>query len=168
MKKILDMIIAALVLAACGNGNIDPDTPPATNPPAENPGDKPEEKPVEKIADKIIGSWHSTSIAIDGDIYLSFTSDGKMELYQKIGEGAYRLYRGTWTINETNAVLSGKYNDGTDWASSYKIVIADRNMTLTSDNEAKEESKFTKADIPSEIKEGSIVAVKSGKEAPVL
>ena len=164
MKKILYMIIAAFVLAACGNGNIDPDTPPKTDPPAE----KPEDKPAEKIADKIIGSWHSTSIAIDGDIYLSFTNDGKMELYQKIGDGAYRLYRGTWTIDENNAVLSGKYNDGTDWASSYKIVMNGNNMTLTSANDAKEESKYAKADIPAEVKESSVVVVKSVTDAPVL
>lgn len=162
------MIIAAFALAACGNGNIDPETPPTTDPPAEKPSDKPEEKPVEKLCDKIIGSWHSTSIAIDGDIYLNFTEDSKMELYQKIGEGAYRLYRGTWTIDETNAVLSGKYNDGTDWASSYKIVMNGNNMTLTSANDAKEESKYAKADIPAEVKESCVVVVKSGTIAPIL
>jgi hypothetical protein len=152
MKKILYTFIAALAIAACG-GNIDPETPPTDKPSGGETTEKPNEQPVEKLADKIIGEWHSTSLAIDGDVYLSFTADGKFDLYQKIGEGRYRLYKGIWNINESTAVLSGKYNDDTDWGASYKIVISSNKMTLTSVNEAAEESEYTKAEIPAEVKD---------------
>ena len=41
----------------------------------------------------ILGEWHSTSISVNGDIYLSFSEDKTYELYQKIGEGRYRKAR---------------------------------------------------------------------------
>ena len=156
MKKILYIMMAAVMFAACGNGNIDPDVPPTPTPPEE----KPEEKPVEKLADRIVAEWHSTSIAVNGDIYLSFSNDGKFELYQKIGDGAYRLYRGTWSINESTAVLSGKYNDSEAWASSYKVEFSGSNMTMTSTDASAEKSTYAKAAIPAEVKENCVVEVK--------
>lgn len=161
MKKILYILAAVLAIISCGKDNTDPDTPSNQNPPVEKPEEKPD-KPVEKLADKLIGEWHSTSIAVKGDLYLGFTEDGKFELYQKIGEGSYRLYRGTWNIDENTGVLSGKYNDSEAWASSYKVEFKDGSMTFTSTDASAEKSSYEKGTIPAEVKENCIVEVKSG------
>ena len=110
-------------------------------------------------ADYLYGEWHSTSISVSGDVYLSFTDDMKFEMFQKVGEGAYRLYRGTWKIEED--VLTGKYNDGEDWAAAYRITVDDRSLTMTSINDAAENSTYTKAEIPESVRNGSETIVKS-------
>lgn len=133
MKKLLYIIAAALLMAACNK-----------------------EVPAEK---GICDQWYSTSFSTDGEIYLSLSEDNKFELYQQIGDGRHRLYRGTY--NFENNILTGKYNDGEDWAYSYQVVLADDTMTLTSLDESTQTSIFQRKAIPSEIKEGSIVVVKS-------
>ena len=133
MKKLLYIIATALLMVACGK-----------------------ETPVEK---GIHGQWKSTSLSAEGEIYLSLTEDNKFELYQQIGDGRHRLYRGTY--NFENDILSGKYNDGEDWAYSYQVVLADDTMTLTTLDESAQTSVFQRTTIPAEVQEGSIVVVKS-------
>ena len=134
MKKVLYILATALLVVACGK-----------------------DKPIEK---GICDQWHSTSLSSDGDIYLSLTKDNKFELYQQIGDGRHRLYRGTY--NFENDILTGKYNDGEDWAYSYQVVLDGDIMTLTTLDESAQESVFKRESIPAEIKDGSIVIVKSG------
>ena len=144
MKNILYTICAVLLLASCN----------------EKGGDD-TNLPLEK---RVCGEWHSTSLPIDADIYLSLSEDASFELYQQIGEGLYRLYRGEWNIE--NDILSGKYNDGEPWASSYQVEIVDGTLTLTSYNDAAEESAFRKEAIPAEVRDNCVVEVKS--VGPVL
>ena len=80
-------------------------------------------------------------------------------MYQQITEGAHRLYRGTWNLEET--LLTGKYNDGEDWAAAYEITIEGETLTLTSANDAAENSVYKKTAIPEDIKTGCAVVVKS-------
>ena len=131
---------AALLLVACGE---------------KNGGNKTKLT----LEEQLYGEWHSTKLAIDADIYISFTEDGKFEMYQQIGEGAYRLFRGTWNLEED--LLTGKYNDGEDWAAAYTVAISGKTLTLISENDAAEESQFAKAAIPAEVKDGCVVEVKS-------
>ena len=133
MKKLLYIIAATLLMVACGK-----------------------ETPVEK---GICGEWQSTSFSTDGEIYLSLTEDNKFELYQQIGEGRHRLYRGVY--NFENDILTGKYTDGEDWAYSYQVVMADDTMTLTTLDESAQTSVFQRTTIPAEVRDGSIVVVKS-------
>ena len=114
------------------------------------------ETPVEK---GICDQWHSTSFSADGEIYLSLSEDNKFELYQQIGDGRHRLYRGTY--NFENDILTGKYNDGEDWAYSYQVVLSGNTMTLTTLDESAQVSVFQREAIPAEVKDGSVVVVKS-------
>ena len=116
-------------------------------------------KPEINLEEQIIGQWHSTSISVDGDIYIEFYQEKSFELYQQIGEGAYRLYRGTWNLE--GDLLTGKYNDGEDWAAAYKVAIEVDVLTMTSQNDAAETSTYKKSDIPSEVKERCETVVKS-------
>ena len=133
MKKLLYIIAAALLLVACNK-----------------------ETPAEK---GICDQWHSTSLSTDGDIYLSLSKDSTFELYQQIGDGRHRLYRGTYSFE--NNILTGKYNDGEDWAYSYQVALDNDTMTLTTLDESAQVSVFQREAIPAEVKDGSVVVVKS-------
>lgn len=139
MKKILYIISALMLMVSCG----------------EKGGKQPELT----LEQKLCTEWHSTTLSLDADIYLSFEENNTFELYQKIVEGAYRLYRGTWNLEED--ILTGKYNDGEDWAAAYQISIEGETLTMTSKNDAAEVSVYKKAEIPSNVKEGSETIVKS-------
>ena len=122
-------------------------------------GEKGGKQPELTLEQKLCTEWHSTTLSLDADIYLSFEENNTFELYQKIVEGAYRLYRGTWNLEED--ILTGKYNDGEDWAAAYQISIEGETLTMTSKNDAAEVSVYKKAEIPSNVKEGSETIVKS-------
>ena len=140
MKKLLYIFAALMLIASCGKNE---------------EGKKPEIN----LEEQIIGQWHSTSISVDGDIYIEFDQAKTFELYQQIGEGAYRLYRGTWNLE--GDLLTGKYNDGEDWAAAYKIAIEGDTLTMTSNNDAAEKSTYTESEIPSEVKDRCETIVKS-------
>ena len=140
MKKFIPLIMALAMFWACGEDK--PITPV---------------EPETSLSEQIIGEWHYTSA--EADIYLGLSSDSSFELYQKIGDGRYRLYRGTWNLEED--ILTGKYNDGEDWAAAYQISIEGETLTMTSKNDAAEVSVYKKAEIPSTVKETSETIVKS-------
>lgn len=168
MKRTLYILLAAFAIIACGE-KADPENQGGNNNNTENSGNQGGSETPETLASKIMGDWHSTSLPVTGDIYFSLAEDNVFELYQKIGDGGYRLYRGTWSINEEKALLSGKYNDGSDWAASYSVTLDKDILTLTSDNDVKEKSTYKKESIPTEVKEGCVVVVKSeASESPVL
>lgn len=150
MKRILYIIAAALMVISCGDKKNGGNTTELT------------------LEQKLYGEWHSTKLAIDADIYISFMENGRFEMYQQIGEGAHRVFRGTWNLEDD--LLSGKYNDGEEWAAAYRISIEDKTLTMTSANDAAEVSRFAQMQIPADVKEGSVVVVKSEEpaEGPVL
>lgn len=140
MKRILLIFAVLALVASCGKNE---------------EGKKPEID----LEEQLIGQWHSTSISVEGDIYIEFYQEKSFELYQQIGDGAYRLYRGTWNLE--GDLLTGKYNDGEDWAAAYKVAIEGDVLTMTSQNDAAETSTYKKSDIPSEVKERCETVVKS-------
>ena len=140
MKKILYFISALMLMVSCG-------------------GDKGGQHTGLTLEQKLCTEWHSTTLSLDADIYISFAENNTFELYQQIVEGAYRLYRGTWNLEED--LLTGKYNDGEDWAAAYQISIEGETLTMTSKNDAAEVSIFKKAEIPATVIETSETLVKS-------
>ena len=122
-------------------------------------GDKDGQQTELTLEQKLCTEWHSTTLSLDADLYIRFAGDKTFELYQKIVEGAYRLYRGTWNLEED--ILTGKYNDGEEWAATYQISIEGNTLTMTSVNDAAEVSVYEKTEIPSRIKETSETIVKS-------
>ena len=137
MKKLLYILTAIVVLASCGKNGDDKLTP----------------------EQKLCTEWHSTQLPVTGDIYIDFNDDKTFELYQQIGEGAYRLYRGTWNLE--GDLLTGRYNDGEDWACSYTVALEGNKLTLTSSNSAAEVSVYEKSSIPASVKESCETVVKS-------
>ena len=143
MKKLIPLIMALAMFWACGEDK--PITPV---------------EPETSLTEQIIGDWHYTST--EADIYLGISSDSSFELYQKIGDGRYRLYRGTWNLDETSAKLTGKYNDGESWGSGYTVSISEDGtmMNLVPDTGSKEQQYISES-IPEEVRTGCEVVVKS-------
>ena len=140
MKRILYIFSALMLLASCG----------------KNEEDK---KPELTLEQQLVGQWHSVSNSLEADLYIDFQEGKTFELYQQIGEGAHRLYRGTWNLEGT--LLTGKYNDGEDWAAAYQVEMRETGLVLTSNNDAAEKSTFERTEIPAEVKETCEVIVKS-------
>ena len=139
MKRLAYILTALALLTACGKKNNQPEL---------------------TFEQKMLGEWHCPSLTVGGDAYLKLQEGKTYELYQKIGEGAYRLYRGTWNLEET--LLTGKYNDGEDWAAAYSVTLENKSMTLTSQNDAAEVSIFNKTTIPEAVLNSCVTIVKSG------
>lgn len=123
-------------------------------------GCKKDEKTIDCKA-TLPGEWHCTPEGLDADIYADFEENGSFDLYQKLGEGRYRHYTGTWECKGNT--LSGKYSDGSDWGSSYTVVFTDNdNMTFTALNGSEEVMVYTRESVPSEVKEDCIEAKSEG------
>jgi uncharacterized protein (TIGR03066 family) len=140
MKRLIYIFSALVLLASCG----------------KNEEDK---KPELTLEQQLVGQWHSVSNSLEADLYIDFQEGKTFELYQQIGEGAHRLYRGTWNLEGT--LLTGKYNDGEDWAAAYQVEMREKQLVLTSSNDTAEKSTYEKAEIPAEVKETCEVIVKS-------
>ena len=140
MKRIFAVFFALMLLASCGKNGED-------------------NKPELTLEQQLIGQWHSVSNSLEADLYIDFQEGKTFELYQQIGEGAHRLYRGTWNLEGT--LLTGKYNDGEEWAAAYQVEMREKQLVLTSNNDTAEKSTYEKAEIPAEVKETCEVIVKS-------
>lgn len=137
MKRVLYAVaIAALCfLTACG-GN-----------------DKPGKE--ETKASDIAGAWELSDIvtkaslgSVAVSVYLDFASDGKFTLYQKIGEGRYTKFAGTFALEK--GVLSGKYSDGKAWG-PYNASVDKTSLTLEKEG-GKETDVYRKIDaVPAEV-----------------
>ena len=131
--SIISVLCAAMFFVGCGNEEDTPKVDPAV---------------------KIIGEWHCAPEGYDVDVYVAFGDEGDFDEYQRLGEGRYRHYNGTYIVD--NGVLSGLYADGTEWGSTYTISFSGDTMTLTANNESAEAIVYTMTTIPEEVKEEAI------------
>lgn len=114
--RALAAVVLSLALVSCGKSN------------------KEENKKLD-----VSGIWMLTSVSTKsaqiGDVtvsvYIEFTSTGTFTLYQKLGEGRYSAFTGTYTIEKH--VLSGNYSDKKAWG-PYDATCEDETLTLTSAN----------------------------------
>ena len=119
MKKVLTILAAAaLLLCACNK----PDG-------GGSGGGGGEDTPL-----SVEGSWELTNVTtkasvggVSVSVYVSFTS-GKFTLYQKIGDGRYTQFTGTYTLKDK--ALSGQYDGGKNWG-PYTATMSGTNLTLT-------------------------------------
>ena len=118
------------------------------------------------LADKLVGDWHCTSTSTDAEIYVRFTAEKTFRLWQQIGEGAFRVYNGTYVFTpqegtDVQAVLTGEYNDGTPWGTEYQVSGMDGEvMTLTAEGITETYDKI-KDGIPEEVLKSAVTVVKS-------
>lgn len=144
MKKILYILTAVVcLLTSCGEKEL-------------------------KFPEKLYGDWycHSTALtSTEVHVYVTFLSDSFI-LYQKIGEGGYRIYDGTYTLTPSASgdgsyVLTGEYSDGTSWGSEYIVESSSNNvMTLTAGGVTETYTRVSTG-IPNDVKNVASTAVKS-------
>ena len=109
----------------------------------------------EAKASDIAGVWELSDIVtkasigtVQVSVYIDFTSDGKFSLYQKLGEGRYTKYTGTFALEK--GVLSGKYSDGKAWG-PYNASVDKTSLTLEKEG-GKETDVYRKIDaVPAEV-----------------
>lgn len=105
------------------------------------------------ICETLTGEWHYCSD--DAEVYIAFADGGDYELFQKIGAGRYREYRGKWYLNK--GILSGDYDGGPGWGSSYKVEVNSNQLILTALNGSEEVSIYQREAIPASVKESAIM-----------
>lgn len=118
------------------------------------------------IPERIQGDWFCESTSLNStkvSVYVTFTQDS-FTLFQKIGEGAYRVYQGTYTL-DTDAsgayILTGQYNDGTPWGAQYILESTSNDvLTLTAEGITETYTRIA-GGIPQEVRNSADAAVKS-------
>lgn len=119
----------------------------------------------------IVAEWHlveMTGVQADDlpSVYIDFKADLTFEIYQKVGEGRYRRYDGTYVVTED--VVTGKYSDGEDWGSGYAVSFDgdDEILVLTADNGSGEVCKYEKLSLDQAEKEKADVVTKAHESLP--
>lgn len=141
MKKIINILLVAALICAAGSCKKAPDTTTA-----------------------IVAEWHlveMTGVDPAGlpQVYIDFKADFTFEMYQKVGEGRFRRYDGTYAVAETH--VTGKYSDGEDWGSGYTAAFEEGHMTLTADNGSGEVCRYEKASLDQSEKDSADVVTKA-------
>ena len=115
------------------------------------------------IVNQIVGEWHfqGTDSDVQEDIWISFGKDMTFELFQKVGDGAYRSITGRYSVDAQKRTISGLYEDNYPWRYDYVFEVNSDYLTLTaqSDNYS---VKYTRKEIPSSVRQMSLPLVKSG------
>ena len=127
--------------------------------------EKKQDAPKADNAAMVVGEWHCAPEGYDVDVYVEFAATGEFNEYQRLGEGRYRHYEGTWSME--NSILRGVYADGAEWGSTYILSFDGDTMTLTANNESAEAIVYTKTTIPAEVKEEAIAPLGSETRAEV-
>lgn len=112
----------------------------------------------------IVAEWHLVEVTgMDASavpqVYIDFKADYTFEIYQKVGEGRFRRYDGTYAVAED--MVTGKYSDGEDWGSGYAAAFEGDFMTLTAGNGSAEVCKYEKASLDQSEKDKADVVTKS-------
>lgn len=151
MKKIFALAAVLLTIAACG-GKDNPDTPSPT--PGGGGSGGGGGSTTTKV--DVTGSWELSGVetkvsvgSVNVSVYITFDSGGSFTLYQKIGEGRYSVFTGTYTLSSDNK-LSGKYSNNATWG-PYSAALSGGKLTLTSAG-GKEVDTYTKiSSIPTSV-----------------
>jgi hypothetical protein len=71
-------------------------------------------------------------------------------IYQRTEGLAYTVFNGTYTVDTENSVVSGVYDDGTTWLTSYNYVVnkEDKTLTLTSTENPSEVAVYEESEVP--------------------
>ena len=120
----------------------------------------------QKALSQIVGEWHYSGVeeGVQEDIWIAFSQDMTFELYQKVGEGRYRRYDGTYTV--TGSVVSGSYSDKKKWGSDYDASFDGEKLVLTAKNGSAEVCTYEKKALSDTDKADAILMTKSVEDGP--
>ena len=80
-------------------------------------------KSEEALVKNLAGDWYYETVESDVpvQVYVSFANDMTFQLFQKVGDGAFRKYTGTYTFDGT--VLDGVYSDKSTWKEAKNVTF---------------------------------------------
>ena len=107
----------------------------------------------EELPVGLVRCWHLVEfcgVDADVDIYIDFDKEGKFVIYQRTESLEFTVFNGTYTIDEEKSIVSGVYNDGTPWLTSYNYVVDEENklLTLTSVATPSEVAVYEESEVP--------------------
>ena len=86
-------------------------------------------------------------------VYINFDAKGTFVMYQKLGEGRFRKFSGTWSYS--NGLLNGTYSDGKNWGCPYKVSRDGDTLVMVSSPDRKDTYTYRECTIPEEVKKNS-------------
>ena len=116
----------------------------------------------------VSGQWNITDIQLTTksadthigdqkvDIYIDFKNDNSYEMYQMLGQGAYRHYRGTYKL--AGNLLTGNYHETNkirDWGNIYEIDVKGDVMTMTATLGSSDVYTYIRCTIPEEVRQNA-------------
>lgn len=115
---------------------------------------------TDKNLEKISGEWYwqGTEANVSLEVYLAFKTDNTFDIFQKIGDGAFRHYTGTYTYDGVN--LTGVYSDKTAWKYSYQAQVNGDNLVMNYVGEDKSLT-YTRKNIPFTVRQHHTEPLKS-------
>lgn len=115
----------------------------------------------------ISGEWHLVSSdKVDKeeygiDVYVVFNPNGRFELYQKISEGRYRYFSGTYALSGSH--LTGSYSSGSPLASEYEASLENGGAELVlAASSGAETCRYVREAVPDEVFTGAVEFRSSG------
>lgn len=161
MKKHFRFLTAALaltVLAACGDKN--------DNEPSDNGGSPVGPPPQTITVADLAGAWHLEEWSVDSefrnDIYLELAADLTFALYEDITSHGHNKMTGTFTFDEAQSLISGRYSDGTEWGADYTVSFSDASTMRWTAVGSDDTSVYVRTQIPSDILRTSRAAAGEG------
>lgn len=118
-----------------------------------------EEAAIPTLDSVLVGEWHLIETFVEGeeldnnlmDVYLVLHENCSFELFQKSGSQKDRYDMFTGTCTSQDGILTGVYESGAAWGSSYSYKVTGSDLTLTSADKS-EEQTYTKEALPENMK----------------
>jgi uncharacterized lipoprotein NlpE involved in copper resistance len=111
----------------------------------------PDNGPVGGSSSAIEGEWHITEWngeSPEFDVYVKFDG-GNFEIYQQVWSLDYVLFKGTYKVS--GDIVTGTYENGSNWASGYKFAVEGDKLTLHSQEDQSITSVYEQCVIPDEV-----------------
>lgn len=137
MKRFLTLLACVALFSACHGNDPEPTVPQLD----------------------VTGIWELSSVStkasvgsVTVSVYIDFAADNSFTLYQKIGEGRYTKFTGSYNLDKDAAQLSGSYAGGSAWG-PYSASREGNTLTLASAG-GKEVDSYKKIEaIPASVTE---------------
>ena len=116
-----------------------------------------------RYLEQLTGEWHhqGTEGGVQQDVWIAFSSDMTFEMFQKIGEGAYRTISGRYGIDGKNRTISGIYEDSYPWKYDYRFEIDGDVLVMTAAQLESHSVTYNRESIPAQVRTMSVPLTKA-------
>lgn len=121
-------------------------------------------KEKDSVQHMIVGEWlyQGEESGHEIEVYVAFNVDFTFDLYQKIGDGIHRYFKGTYNVDRE--LVTGMYNDRTPWSTDYEVSFHEGDMVMKSVSDKDYSITYKKKRIPAEVRMQCVDMTKSATE----